>query len=258
MVCGFLQIMQVPGRAGQEPAQKAPAVDRAGAVLQDRRAVCLCPVSLVSRKAVNRIFEVHLFHIGVPGHLGKDAGGSNRNTSGVSFYDRYLQDVHVRDRYGIIDKNARTDRQPAYCAAHGLIGRLENIDLIDPLRGDHDDCPGDSLFRDLAVQDFSSFFRHFFGVVEPGKDKVFGKDDSGCRDRSCEGTAAGFIDPADRSAAARGADSVPLKRTHLLHALHFRPHSGFPLLSGDLRFCHFFFHGFPLSSEAFLPDFPAL
>ena len=163
---------------------------------------------------------------------------------------RNLQDIDPRDRDRVIDQDPGPDRELTDGAPHGFIGRLENIDLIDPVGGYHDDCPGQGLFADLVIEDLPALLRDLFGVIEIRQDQVFREDDRRSGDRTRQGPPAGFVDPADRTMSARPAHRLLLKQPQLLYALEFRPHAGLLLLLRDLCLCHFFLLPVFLSDDA--------
>ena len=162
-----------------------------------------CPVALVAGKSVGRIFPIHFLHICIPRYFGENTGSRDGDTLGVSLYDRHLQDIHSGDRYGIIDKNIRTDGELSDGSPHGLISRLKDIDLIDPIRRHHDDRPGKCLFFDLREQHFPALLGHLLGVIQIRQKEILRQDDSRCCDRACQRSAPGLINSADQTLSAR-------------------------------------------------------
>ena len=213
-------------------------MDGAGAVLDDGLAVGFGPVSLVPRKAVDGIFSVHLLHIGIPRDFGKDAGGGNGDAFGVALDHRDLQYVQAGDRHRIVDQHIRTDAELSDGGAHGFVGGLQNIDLVNPFGRTHHHSPGQCLLFDLLKQNLAALLGDFFGVIQIGQEEIVGQDDRRRCHRARKRSPSRLVDPAYVTVSARAADRFQFKIAHLPDSLELCSHAGFSFFLRSLFLCH--------------------
>ena len=159
----------------------------------------LCAVSLMLREAVSGINAVQLFHISVPGDLGQDAGRGDGQAFGVPFDNGNLGDLQAGDGHRVIEQDRRRRLQGLYSQPHGFIVCLQDIDLIDPVRSDHDHGPGQGLLPDLVIKHVPFFGTELFGIVEPEDLMVCRQDHRAGRHRPGQGASACFINAADQA-----------------------------------------------------------
>ena len=144
---------------------KALPMDGCGAVFFQRRNMFLTAIPLVSRETILRKNLIIFPHQSVPGNFGNDAGGPNGDTLGISLVDRLLPYRHLGYRHRIVEEQIRPGIQLTDSLPHGLVGSLQNIDLVNPLGRGISYSTAKSAFHDLRIKFFSLFFGQLFGII---------------------------------------------------------------------------------------------
>ena len=127
--------------------------------------MCGSSVSLMLCEPILRVLLIILFHHVVPGDLCEDARRRDGNALRIALDDRHLRDRNLRDRHRIVSKDLGRRVKFRDRLAHRLISRLQDVDLIDPLRTHDPHRPGDRFLLDLQEQFLSPALRELFRVV---------------------------------------------------------------------------------------------
>ena len=150
-------------------AQKVIALAMIGgdAELADGLTVFLRGIALVRQPVVLGIFLRQSVHIVVTIGLGEDRSGSNREILAVALNNRRMREILVFLKpVAIHDDCLRTHLQLIQRTMHRQYRGVEDVDLVDLLRGDDAHRPGHSIALDDLTQLVALLLRQLLRIVE--------------------------------------------------------------------------------------------
>ena len=129
----------------------------------------------------------------ISGHFCHHTGCCNGLTLGISFDDRDLSLRQSRYGHSIIEQDLRLRIQFPDCLPHGFIGRLQNIDLIDPLLAHNSQSYCHCFFHDLLIEKLPAALGQLLGIIQIQDLTILWKNHCSCPHRTCQWASANFI-----------------------------------------------------------------
>jgi hypothetical protein len=162
-------------------------------------------VTLVQGESVARIKLVELDHQTVAGDFGEDARGGDRGTEGVALDHCGLGAVEQRRGESVEEDMLRRGIQSVKSATHGFVGGAEDVDGIDGLSIEADDCPVQiGVIGELGEKALTVGGGKLFGIVQATEWGGEAIGQPGHRENHRSGgdwagewAAAGFVDAGD-------------------------------------------------------------
>ena len=156
-------------------------------------------VSLVSGKAVFGVEAVPFRHLPVPRYFGDDAGGGDGIAQGVAVDDAALFPLEPQALQRVDQEQLRRDllRRPA----HGVLRSVQDVDLVDLLRGSFPDADVQGRFLNLLKDLLAPLFGQLLAVVHVQKEGLPGHHDAGGHHVAHQRPAARLVHPGKDDAA---------------------------------------------------------
>jgi hypothetical protein len=149
-------------------------------------------------KTILRVEPIALEHDAVTLDLGNDAGCGYAEAYAITANQRGLGARKIANRQPIDQGMGGARRELFDHSTHTGMRGAEDVQAIDFLRGDGDECPTNvGIRRDLGVESFSGFGGEFFGVIEASENKIRWEDDRAYDNRTGERSTTGLIDACD-------------------------------------------------------------
>ena len=180
----------------------------------------LCAVTFMLTEAILRKMGTEVTHHSVPRNFRDHTGSCDGATEAVAIDNGGLGNWKGNNGQAINQHVLRRAGERCNGLAHRSVGRAQNIDSVDLHGIDNTDRPTEIRVRDqVVINFFAQVRRELFGIVQAPVPKFFRKNDGGCYNRTCQSTAASFIDPGNTSDANGAEFFLVTKSAAPIHAV---------------------------------------
>ena len=178
-------------------------------------------IALVAGKTIFRILLVQLDQLMITGDLGNDAGCRDGVGCRIALDDGHLLAIQAQPSHRIDQEDIRRD----LCCrlAHGLLGRLQDVDLFDLLRRGLTDAYIQSNVHDLLVHLFSAAFGQLLAVVDPGQHRLLRHHDAGRHHIASQRAASDLVDARHHADELFIMGQQHLRMGHAVNLRHVEP-----------------------------------